>query len=376
MKSFILLCCLATAYCGIIVNQMPNNGDSPSQNRSGPGMDALQSRLYMGFGFEQCFTEAGTCNQLFYNDVYRYELSTQRWSVIAPNSFGTGVPAPRTFMGFGVWNSPGPAEKIIVCNGLYYADPTSFPSIYSDCWSLDTNTRSWSLITASSPLGSRYGVILTVVGNDAYLFGGAGFTFNGFGEFNDMYKLNLQTNTFTKLLNNSNSPSRPSPRDRALAVYSPERHCIIYTLGDTVPFLNPGHPNTTWEYDIATNTFTQREGLDPRTDGVLGINGTRLFVAYGDQEEGTTCENNETKVTDNPTGSIVVNENIFSSSYHFAQVSQSGGPRALKRPGYTTVSQGSYVGTYFFGGYDFDCSAGPGTGTASFNKNLYQIVSY
>jgi Galactose oxidase, central domain len=370
MKAFFFLFAafLSGCLCDplVVIQQLPNNGVVPTQNRASPGMASDNFALYMGFGYDECLAP---CDQIFYNDLYKYNLFTQTWSLLSASSNSSSVPGPRTFAGFDVWSVGVTHTKVIVFGGLEF-DSNDIPTnLYGDLWLFDTGSNAWTLLAGSTPLGLRFGTSLIVVGHMAYFFaGGSAATFQ---DFNDLWVCDLSASslTFTQLVaNNPTSTTQPAPRDRAVYAYSLLTNSFIFEGGDVIPIPGSEHPNDTSQYAISTNTFSKKASLSPRVDSIGGVLGSIFFVAYGDTEAGQICSA-ATGNNDTPVDQFWVNFNIFNPASPYVLTPHVGGPGPLKRPGYARA----FGQFYFFGGFNFICDNATSAHLA-YNHNLYQIT--
>jgi hypothetical protein len=121
---------------------------------------------------------------------------------------------------------------------------------YTDTWSFDCETQTWSqVVTASNPgvhhsLGLAYDPLENVV----VLFGG----FNESGwDTDDCWKFDCDTREWTDLA----PTTTPLARYGHVMVYDESINLIVLTAGNTA---YQGHQDDTWTFNVSSNIWTER----------------------------------------------------------------------------------------------------------------------
>ncbi len=166
------------------------------------------------------------------------DLATHAWQ----DSVATSAPPSARYDHAAVWN--GAAGKLLVFGGF------NGTMRFADTWSLDPSTMAWTQVTTSgSAPSARSGhvAIYDAAGNRLVVFGG----FNGTTALNDLYALDLTSNTWSAL---GASGTAPEARQGALGVYDPVHRALVVFggAGSSTPYLGD-----VWSLDLATLAWSQ-----------------------------------------------------------------------------------------------------------------------
>jgi hypothetical protein len=136
-------------------------------------------------------------------------------------------------------------------------------TLYGDTWALDLTNDTWEqLSTNPGPEARDNGSLLVANNGKAYLFGGnlstSGLAYN---VRNDLWELDLSSNTWTML---SPTGTPPSARLWPAGVYDPERNRLVYYGGDDEDaFFGSDSLGDLWAYDLDDNAWIQlHAGVD------------------------------------------------------------------------------------------------------------------
>ncbi|CAG9310949.1 unnamed protein product [Blepharisma stoltei] len=147
------------------------------------------------------------------------------------------------------FKSPSPRKSHSLCAAqakLFLFGGQNGDTYYNDLWVFDPdNPYSWSsIMTAGNPPSARAGHAFDSQGDIVVIFGGS----DGNSYLNDLYYLNLITNTWNKVT--PSSTNLPSGRTEAcMQMFLP----YVYIFGGKT---ESGIINDLWLYNTGTNTFT------------------------------------------------------------------------------------------------------------------------
>lgn len=278
-----LVTCISSADAQTWVNLTPGAGPAPSARRNASAiLDPVENRMVIFAG-----TTAGTASTL--NDVWAFDLDTNTWTNLTPAA-GPPVPAPRLFPA-SVYDPN--SHQMITWSGQ------AFQVFFNDVWSFDLAASTWSQFTpAGGPPNVRYGVgyaydpvardLVTFAGftnqgrfDDVWRFNDQSETWtdvsmgvgpgerclhsacydavghrmimhagqNNAGPLGDLWALDLDTDTWTEL-----TPAfKPSGRFFTSLVYDAANRRATLFGGQTATAL----VNEAWAFDLWTNEWTQ-----------------------------------------------------------------------------------------------------------------------
>eukprot|EP01116_Phalansterium_solitarium_P010323 TRINITY_DN2498_c0_g1_i1.p1 TRINITY_DN2498_c0_g1~~TRINITY_DN2498_c0_g1_i1.p1 ORF type:complete len:987 (+),score=306.46 TRINITY_DN2498_c0_g1_i1:100-3060(+) len=203
------------------------------------------------------FTEVGiayttTSNVTRFNDVWRFDLGSSRWTRYHD---GSGVaPKPRSsHTAVGLPNL-GTAGSMIIYGG--YAGSQDALLAVGDLWTFDLGTRSWAPLQPRNPgqaPGPRGDHTAVVVDSSMIVFGGA----DNDKYFNDVWRFRFDTNTWLQL-SDGKAPETPAHRSGHTAVASP-RKSLVVAFGRGRSSGSPcqlGLYRDTWEFNFQTSKWT------------------------------------------------------------------------------------------------------------------------
>jgi len=335
----------------------------PTERGGARLVDTGENLVYWG-GFFECFTSDGSCDHIWRNDLYHYNLFDRRWYNITASSSTGVLPTARAFFGANFWDAEG---VVVVFGGIKYNVTLTFFEPFGDVWFYNPWFTEWTQISFTGGPGIRIAPNVAINGDDMYTFGGLLPTFS---IANDMWKFDLRTKVWTQLIADSVAGS---PGPRYLASFRTDfSFRTIVLMGGNIPIAASGaQDNQTWTYHIDSNAWVRDSDI-PR--GRIH-NGAELFnhhfySALGDAEhEGndTGCRTPEASAGQSPVNEVWKFDEITDS---WAQLFPTGGPGALKRVCSTRVGSRMYV----IGGYNYVCPGGPETlGTPEWNPQMYSL---
>lgn len=332
------------------------SGTRPTE-RSTPAVAAINKSVYVFGGVKDDF---GSFQNTFYNDLYRFDTSTDTWYKLSPQG---SLPPARAFAA-----SVGVEQRglMFLFGGANY-DPTFSNFIaYDDLWVYSVAKNTWKQLhpVNQGPVG-RSRPNLWLVGNRLYLFGGITASFK---TLNDLWVYELRTNAWTQVIPNGEKGA-PPPRHEAQAGTKPRLGKLTLYGGETIDAKgNFQTLSDTWEFELNTNTWTQVTPIDafniapPRNYGAAAVIGKALYLQGGDLPGGELgCGS---PFAQNPTEELWRFDLV---KHAWTQVKPDGDPPTrLKRTNSAKVGNQMYI----FAGYDFQCSGGTGVGQI-WNLDVY-----
>lgn len=198
------------------------------------GMASCSYGQYM-YSFSNCGSST--------NNLYRYDATADKWDTLAKKS---GTTTCNT--------------TIIGANGkLYMAGQ-------NEIYTYDIATDMWDASSIGAPNGfKKEGVVTVAVGDDIYFIGGGSPTSK------NLFKLNTNTNTFTKLTDMS------ANRENAQVAYMNDK---IYVIGGRS---SGSALNSAEVYDITNDTWTAISGMFvKRYFGYAMADGNYVYLMGGE----------------------------------------------------------------------------------------------
>ena len=258
-------------------------GTGPSQ-RSAPAVSALGENVFL---FGGVFDSLTAPEHVPYNDLYRFDTKSNRWTLLQPQG---AAPAPRAFAASAAHEG---SRRIFVFGGGVNTDPFySDFSVYDDLWAYDTRANRWSQIQPvnAGPSG-RSRPAVWMVGNRLYVFGGI----NGFfSTLNDLWVFNVQSRQWTELIPDGAVGSPPPRHEAAYGTGAQGGRLILYG-GETLGQFGFETLADTWEYNIGRNrwenvTPAPEFNVDPPRNLVAaGVLKGDLYIHGGDLPGGDPC---------------------------------------------------------------------------------------
>lgn len=232
--------------------------------RSGAVAFAINGMGYVG---------TGTHGTDVLKDFYRYDPVNNVWSVKWDGTNGVKDlegSARRDGVAFVVGN------RAFVSTGATSAGQST--SVLSDLWEYHPDTNDWEELP--SPFGKkREKAMVFVIENKAYLISGS----NNGTALNDIQSFDPATNSWNSDLakiNNSNKDGDGNDVDWDDEYTIPRYNGVAFTMngkGYVTCGSNGGNLVTTWEYDAATDRWTEKT----KFEGSLGREGAVAFVISG-----------------------------------------------------------------------------------------------
>eukprot|EP00292_Cryptomonas_paramecium_P002636 CAMPEP_0113722472 /NCGR_PEP_ID=MMETSP0038_2-20120614/37772_1 /TAXON_ID=2898 /ORGANISM="Cryptomonas paramecium" /LENGTH=2376 /DNA_ID=CAMNT_0000651725 /DNA_START=109 /DNA_END=7236 /DNA_ORIENTATION=+ /assembly_acc=CAM_ASM_000170 len=266
---------------------------------------------HMGCLGNTAYVYGGATSVGYSNTVYRLDLTTMVWSIIAPQNSPHAPTIPRLVNSFALGTT-----KMYIFGGSSDTAASSInvdPALsLGDLYEFDLATAKWASLTASSSASAnaltpsaRVGCTLRVLNSSLYLFGGTddGVTGNGTLFFNQLYKLDPLRLTWTFLGPSGTSGvtsdsiiagDAPSPRARHAAsiagqklyvyggtgVSGPLQDFFVLDFGSLTPIwsqiLRPTNIGTVWP---GPRTLTRMVTIGNYLYLFGGLNGVE-FVSY------------------------------------------------------------------------------------------------
>jgi hypothetical protein len=190
--------------------------------------------IYDSFG-HQMITWSGQAQGVFFNDVWSFDLGSNTWSQYMPTG---GPPNVR----YGVGYAFDPVARDLVT----FAGFTN-QGRFHDVWRFNDQAETWTDVSPGTGPGERclHAACYDPVRRRMIMYGGQ----NNFGPLDDLWALDLDTNTWTELT----PASKPTGRYFTSLVYDAGNHRVTVFGGQTAI----ARVNESWVYDLWTNEWTQ-----------------------------------------------------------------------------------------------------------------------
>ena len=215
----------------------------PGTKRNSAAAFAANGKGYVTTGYDGI-------NKL--NDTWEYNPTTNTWASKAalpdPANSAVGSGARYGAVGFGIGNYG------YICSG-YTGSHTK------DLWQFDPaagTMGTWTQKKSMNTTDKRTGASVMVYNNEAYIVAG---TYNG-SVVTEMAKYTPATDTWTKLRDIANLSSESYDDNYNSIVRSNAVAFVIGTKGYLATGENGSNIKTTWEYDFATDLWTQRTSFE------------------------------------------------------------------------------------------------------------------
>jgi hypothetical protein len=323
--------------------------------------------LWYWGGFFECFTSDGSCDHIWREDLFHYDLDEGVWESITPTSSSGTFPMSRAFFGANFWDNE---DAVVVYGGVHYNVTLSNLIPFGDIWFYYPQHRRWTPVTpVNAGPGLRIAPNVAIYHNKMFVFGGLRADFQ---VANDMWKFNLETKQWTELIPNGAAGS-PGPAYLSTFRLEPTRKQIVLEGGNIPPAASGAQTNQTWSYSIEDNSWTRLADMSRgRIHNAGEVFDKRFVLAFGDLEHmanDTGCRTPEASAGQAPTAQVMALD-LRNVNNQWQELTVTGGPGPLKRVASTRVGNRMYV----VGGYNYDCPAGPDTlGFATWNKEMYSL---
>lgn len=324
-------------------------GPRPSE-RSTPAVAALGQFVYVFGGVKDDFS---TGVNAFYNDLHRFNTRNDTWEELSPMG---GPPPARAFAA-----SVGHEDRglMLVVGGANYGPNFSNFIAYDDLWAYWAGQNRWTQIQAlnQGPSG-RSRPKAWLVDDRLYIFGGVNRFFR---MLNDLWVYDLSTNTWTQLIPDG-APGSPAGRHEAQGGAEPRRGKLTLYGGENFDAM--GHfqtLNDTWEFDLATNTWTNVTPAPENNIQPARNYGSAVIIANNMILQGGDLEGDGSSGCGAPFPQNVTDELWQFDLVRHVWMSLAPDGDALARIKRTNAVV--VIGKmYIFSGYDFQCvnSTGPG----------------
>lgn len=215
--------------------------------------------------------DAGTGYNGKLNDTWEYDASSNIWTATAKAS----LPDPNATAGSGArYGAVG-----FAIGGKGYVGTGYTGSHTKDMYEYDNVANTWTQKTSMPSTDKRQGASVMVYDNKAYIVSG---TNNGV-TVNEMWVYTPATDTWTQKSNITNTTTDTYDdlytsinRSNAVAF-------VIGSKGYLTTGINGAYVNNTWEYDFATDRWTEKTKFEraERSDAVAFTVNGRGFVALG-----------------------------------------------------------------------------------------------
>lgn len=226
----------------------------------------------------------------FFNDIVLFHAPTQTWKT-QPVAQGA-LPSPRT-MSCTVYHES--TNALYVFGGVNFtADFSSF-TYYDDHWKFDFDTNTWTeLLTGLPSPSARASSGCALVDDAIYLFSGGG---ENFSIDNELWRYNIPNNDWTLLQTNELEPtSRPLGRTQSNFAKIPGENRLLVYGGDAFdrisdpPFLVAKTQEDVWVYDIDTDTWESKavhnRPATPRNHQAFTFTSNRYFLVQNGDAQG------------------------------------------------------------------------------------------
>jgi N-acetylneuraminic acid mutarotase len=362
--SFVALAVLVAAFVSAAASPRRDGTWTVAKNigfaRSTPAVGVIGNAMYIFGGVHDDFR---TGIDVFYNDLYRFDAPTKRFTQLSPSGL---PPAPRAFA---AGLADPSARKLYVFGGAtYQANFVGFIA-HNDLWAYDVAANEWSRLgpPAGGPMG-RSRPNMWLVGRKLYVFGGIT---SAFETLNDLWSFDLRTNEWTQLIAGG-APGSPPTRHEGQAGTIPLNGKLIVYGGERVD-LSQENPFVllpdTWEYDIVSNkwrnvTPKKRNVNPPRNYGAAAVIAGSLYLQGGDIPGGS--QGCGAPFPQNPRKDLW---RFDAARDAWRKLAPAGRLPSLKRSVAAVVRGDMYV----LAGYDFDCEMLTSPGQL-WNPYIYRYV--
>jgi len=347
--------------------QEKTTGEVPAARGAGKWV-AVGNQLVLFGGFKECFDKS-KCDHTYYEDLYVFDVTTNKWEKRAPKG---KMPGKRAFLGASAYSKK---KTALFFGGTFYradvATVRPYESeetirVYDDLWEYDPATDTFTQRKyANAGPGRRLGAEIVVKGDTMYSLGGYD---SGFKAHNDLWSYDLNANTW-KLLRKDDDPASPSKRYIFRFELS-ETGDDAYIFGGNYREKLTIQRNDLWKYNFAADKFTEiisekATNITGRTHGAAAVVGNQFIHAFGDIPDGG-CTTDQASEHQNPTDEVWSNQMGIPGA-KWRRVSIGSSPPPLKRVFYAMAGDKLYV-TH---GFNYKC--GGGNEGAEYNLNLYSL---
>ena len=187
----------------------------------------------------------------FNGDTWIYSVEYANWARLEP-------PSSPSARGRHQMTFDRSRKQILLFGGRFRPEGASGNyTLFNDLWAFDVNTDTWTQLPTMGDTPSARGnsaMLYDDINDRVLLFGGSTSP-NGlsFAPQNDLYRLDLDTNTWTRI--QSTSTNMPEARlFHGLAMDGPLNKLILYGGGDANAFVGP-FINDVWSFDLSTETW-------------------------------------------------------------------------------------------------------------------------
>ena len=207
-----------------------------------------------------------TPNGDLFEDLWEYKTYLESWSQISVSGR-----SPRARNGHSAIYDPENRKMLI------FGGEGEYHMYYDDLWGFDCQSNTWtSLAAIEGPSGrDNHTAIYDFDRKKMLIFGGHNYD-DGYNYYlNDLWEYDIESNSWKQL-----TPSGNPPTGRAYhtAVYDPSNKRMLVFGGRSLDMSSM--LNDLWEYDIASNNWTQ---LASSTPPIARENHTALFDPFGNR---------------------------------------------------------------------------------------------
>lgn len=226
----------------------PVNTDQPSPRGDAAGaVDPATGALFV-FGGDVGPVVSCMARPEFSGETWRYDTRCDRWERLA----GDG-PSPRSRTAYAL---DARRRRLLVFGGRFRAGASGAYTLYRELWSLDLETRAWTLANdgAAGP-SARANATLTVddASDAAILFGGNTSTSGlSFTPRNDTWRLDLSTLQWTRVMSDTSPPARQFHAAAATG----DGAVVVLGGGDANAFTGPFLTDA-WRLDLAMGQWSR-----------------------------------------------------------------------------------------------------------------------
>ncbi len=350
-----------------------STGEKPAARGAGKWV-AVGNKLVFFGGFKECFDKS-KCDHLYYDDLFTFDIATNKWEKKNPRSLTGGLPGTRAFLGGAVYQRKktavffgGTFYKVHVATSKAYEDEATI-RVYDDLWEYDPAADTFAQRKyANQGPGARLGAEIVIKDDTLYLLGGYDSSFKA---HNDLWSYDLMTNTW-KQLKQDNDPASPSKRYIFRFELS-ESGEDVFIFGGNYREKQTIQRNDLWKYNFAANTFTEiisekKTNITGRTHGSAATFGNQFLIALGDIPDGG-CTTEQASEHQNPTNevwSLDVGGSREERKWRRLQIG--AGPPPIKRIFYAKAGDRLYV-TH---GFNYKCQSKESEG-AVYNMEMYSL---
>jgi N-acetylneuraminic acid mutarotase len=248
----------------------PGNAMQPQARGDAVGaVDPETGMLYV-FGGDVGPTVMCIPAPAFRNDTWKYDATCDRWEKIET----TVQPSARSRAAYAVDSL---RRRILLFGGRFRAASTGSYTLYKDVWAFDMQAQTWSQVMTMGMGPSERAnsaVVYDPMADELVVYGGNTST-SGlmFAPMGDVWALNLRTNTWRAVMTTGTAPTTRLFHSAAMV----GRAMFVFGGGGANAFMGPFYKDL-WKLDLTTNAWTRVLAMDDNLMGRINAG----MIADGD----------------------------------------------------------------------------------------------